>query len=487
MPALIRSSCIVVLSGYFTVLSAQLPPEILVDKYLIHAEQLHAATDFAAAFDVMQEIIALQKEHGLAVPDDFHFKFALVALSADSMQIALDSVTRYLSATGKEGQHYREALKVMLKAEGNEVLSPEEFYNDVIKAQGTCEGLPRGSSCWMPLTNNPDCYVWNGHLTPGESVIWNGTCSGHVAEGEGTLTWYQIRQENGRQTKQKGSESTGRLKNGKKEGKWVRQDTTYKSDGSIYDFGVAKRHYVNGQRHGPSIYFGKQSYYKGTGDEDPFLIRIYHNLRGKSAYDWYEWIDASDSLEDDGIDQYGNGRLVFRSTNGRTWGGPLVNSKKHGEWIERVWDRPESRGRYVDGNRHGKWVFRYADGIVLEGPYVEGKRDGQWVGRNMHGDMVLGGTYVDFIKSGKWMERLGGFKLGQFRSFGERYIGEGPYVDGSKHGQWIYRHPNGDFFKVDFVDGDRQLPIFWYDYDEGKCWRMTEEKRKKVNKKNCLR
>ena len=221
MRRIIASLFIVVLSGLFSVISAQLPPEILADKYLIHAEQLHDAKDYAAAFDVMEKIIALQKEYNLTVSDDFHFKYAQVALLADSIQIALESVTRYLAATGKEGQHYHDALNVMPRAEGNEVMSPEDFYNDVIKAQGTCEGLPRGSSCWMPLTNHPDCYVWNGHLSPGESVIWKGTCSGHVDDGEGTLIWYNIRQENGRQTKHIESESTGRLKNGKKEGKWV--------------------------------------------------------------------------------------------------------------------------------------------------------------------------------------------------------------------------------------------------------------------------
>ena len=97
--------------GCFTVaclparqVAAELPPEIMADKYLIHAEQLHAAKDYAGAFEVMEKIIALQKEHNLKLPDEFHFKYARVALSADSTRIALDSVSKYLSATGKEGK-----------------------------------------------------------------------------------------------------------------------------------------------------------------------------------------------------------------------------------------------------------------------------------------------------------------------------------------------------------------------------------------------
>ena len=38
MREVIRSFFITVLLGFFTVASAQLPPEIMVDKHLIHAE-----------------------------------------------------------------------------------------------------------------------------------------------------------------------------------------------------------------------------------------------------------------------------------------------------------------------------------------------------------------------------------------------------------------------------------------------------------------
>ncbi len=243
MTLMVRSFAILVLSGFFSAVSAQLPPDILVDKHLIHADQLHAAKDFAAAFNVMQKIVALQKAHNLAVPDEFHFKYAQVALSADSMRIALESVTRYLAATGKEGQHYQEALKVMLKAEGNEVLSL-----DVIKAQGTCEGLPGGSSCWMALTNHSDCYVWNADLSPGQSVIWDGRCAGHVAEGEGTLTWYYIVDRNGSQTKKKGNESTGRLKSGKKEGKWVSSPLYTAFNAKRGHWSVAETYHFKGRK-----------------------------------------------------------------------------------------------------------------------------------------------------------------------------------------------------------------------------------------------
>ena len=41
-------------------------------------------------------VIALQKEHNLTLLDEFHFKYAQVALAADSTRIALESVNEYL-------------------------------------------------------------------------------------------------------------------------------------------------------------------------------------------------------------------------------------------------------------------------------------------------------------------------------------------------------------------------------------------------------
>ena len=103
----------------------------MVDKHLIHAEQLHAAKNYAEAFNVMKKIVAIQKEHNLTLPDEFHFQYAQVALSADSLKIALESVSKYLSATGKEDEFYKEALALLIEAE-----LPE------ISAEETCAGKP---------------------------------------------------------------------------------------------------------------------------------------------------------------------------------------------------------------------------------------------------------------------------------------------------------------------------------------------------------
>ena len=109
MQRITTSILILVLLGVFTVVAAQLPPEILVDRYLLRAERLMAGEDHEAALGIMDKIIALQKEHNLTLPEEFYFKYAQVAFSAGLIPAALASVNQYLAAAGKEGKFYKEA------------------------------------------------------------------------------------------------------------------------------------------------------------------------------------------------------------------------------------------------------------------------------------------------------------------------------------------------------------------------------------------
>ena len=54
--------------------TTQLPPEILVDRRLVRVERLLAEDDHGAAHDVMNEIVALQREHDVALPAEFPFQ-----------------------------------------------------------------------------------------------------------------------------------------------------------------------------------------------------------------------------------------------------------------------------------------------------------------------------------------------------------------------------------------------------------------------------
>ena len=97
---------------------------------------------------------------------------------------------------------------------------------------------------------------------------------------------------------------------------------------------------------------------------------------------------------------------------------------------------------------------------------------------------------MDSKQNGKWIDRFYRSSTG-IRGF----IGTGVYVEGEntgqKHGQWVNRHPNGDILIVEYGSWSVQDPVFWYDYDDEKCWSIKDigyddEKRKMVNKKNCL-
>ena len=97
--------------------NAQLPPEIMVDRHLVRVERLRADDDAGTALEVMDEILALQEEHDLALPNDFHFRYARVAFAAGHTQTAIASLNDYLVAVGRAGEFYREALELLDSAE----------------------------------------------------------------------------------------------------------------------------------------------------------------------------------------------------------------------------------------------------------------------------------------------------------------------------------------------------------------------------------
>ena len=117
MRGVVGSVLVAVLLGSFTEAAAQLPPEIMADRHLVQAERLMKEKDFKAALEAMEKIVALQKEHDLKLPDEFHFKYAQIAMSAGLHDAAIDAVSRYLVAAGRTGKFYREALELLDQAE----------------------------------------------------------------------------------------------------------------------------------------------------------------------------------------------------------------------------------------------------------------------------------------------------------------------------------------------------------------------------------
>ena len=96
---------------------AQLPPEIMVDRYLVQAERELNGGNPAAAVETLGLILDMQEEEGLAIPDDFWFKRAQASYLAGLYNLAVESVIRYLEITGRDGERYVAALELYDAAE----------------------------------------------------------------------------------------------------------------------------------------------------------------------------------------------------------------------------------------------------------------------------------------------------------------------------------------------------------------------------------
>ena len=389
MQRMIRSFFVLCLLGFFTVASAQLPPKVIADKYLIQAEQLLAKQDYEAALSMLEKIIALQKEHNLTLsdnlyfkdavaqllekkdyitalnimdrfialqkehsltlPDEFHFQYAQVTffkyeqvpVPADSIKVALELVSKYLSAE-TEGESYREALVLLLKIE--EKLAEFEFSPD-----RTCAGKPVGSSCWMALANQPECYFWNPDFRKDETMTWSGECSGGLAEGEGTLIVTYVYNDT-----EYTAEEIGHFQNGRKHGQWV----VRLSEGR-----VKKENYMIGILHGRYLFEWPK---EGTTTEGSYA-------NGKKHGQWIERGADGRVKEENYMNDILHGRYFSKWKTGMQEGS-YVNGKMHGQWVRRSGGVIMREGSYVNGKRHGRWIFRiYRDGPVEEVTYVNGE------------------------------------------------------------------------------------------------------------------
>ena len=116
MRTMISGVLILILWGAVPAL-AQLPPEIQADSYLLRAEQAIGEGDQARTRAEIDKINLLEKEHELDLPDEFHFRYAKATDSAGMPEQAHEAVVNYLTAAGRDGRHYVEALELMNKVQ----------------------------------------------------------------------------------------------------------------------------------------------------------------------------------------------------------------------------------------------------------------------------------------------------------------------------------------------------------------------------------
>ena len=126
--------------------AVQLPPEIQADLYREQVRTRLADGDYGGAKQLLDRILGLQREHGLELPDSFHFEYGDVAQRAGLHGEAVEALTRYLALAGQEGEHYRAAVAKL--AEVSEAL--EALSTQPSQPAGTRRTFDGMAFVWVP-------------------------------------------------------------------------------------------------------------------------------------------------------------------------------------------------------------------------------------------------------------------------------------------------------------------------------------------------
>ncbi len=110
---------------------------------------------------------------------------------------------------------------------------------------------PNGDWIADPKTN---CKVWDPYFSPSQSITWTGDCANGLAQGRGTLQWFN----NGKA----GERDEGEFKDGRQQGRGVRVF----SNGARYE-----GEFNNGKREGYGVeVFADGGRYEGGWKENTF-------------------------------------------------------------------------------------------------------------------------------------------------------------------------------------------------------------------------
>ena len=183
--------------------SAQLPPAIMADRYLMQAERELGSGDAAAAVETLNRIVALEAEQGLDIPDVFWFRRAEGAHAAGLHDLAIESVVRYFEISGQEGEHYLAALALYDAAEAERLAAEEEALTAavaavapemvVIPAGSFRMGCVSGENCdddELPVheVTIPEAFavsVYAVTFAQWDACVLGGGCGGYRPDDEG--------------------------------------------------------------------------------------------------------------------------------------------------------------------------------------------------------------------------------------------------------------------------------------------------------------
>ena len=150
-------------------------------------------------------------------------------------------------ADGAFGPRTRAAIRGWQSAQGGSVQTTgylAQAHADALSGcevaagpEPACPGKEKGEGCWMEVSNQPGCWMWNPNPAPEETVTWTGGCTDGKASGKGKRVW-RFREDGEWKT----SEGEGELRGGNmNHGHWVRR---------FFDGEVWEGPYVDGKPHG---------------------------------------------------------------------------------------------------------------------------------------------------------------------------------------------------------------------------------------------
>ena len=126
--------------------SQELPPEIRIDLLLVAAERYQEKGDHFAATEALENAWEMYRQHGLEIPTDHWFRYAQALQGQGRHEDAISAATRYVRETGRDGEHYLSALRILDAAQATIVRQEEEARNlarevELARAQAAQEAL----------------------------------------------------------------------------------------------------------------------------------------------------------------------------------------------------------------------------------------------------------------------------------------------------------------------------------------------------------
>ncbi|RRJ82369.1 tetratricopeptide repeat protein [Aestuariirhabdus litorea] len=110
-----------------------LSPEMEMDRYLLAAQRHVRLGNFREAEQYLQRAVALQ----IPPPAEFYYVYGEVLHHNGKLQLARETLEKYLQQTQKEGEYYRDALELLTLIEEREakpLASPEPDRASVVNA-----------------------------------------------------------------------------------------------------------------------------------------------------------------------------------------------------------------------------------------------------------------------------------------------------------------------------------------------------------------